>query len=277
MANGVPAGAEASYLAARGVFGTGLRATTWLFLIAEAAAVGLLVLVLSRMGAPLERVALVAWHPLAVSEIAANGHVDALVLLAGAGLLAAWQSRRFALAGAAVGLGALAKLGPIVLVPVLARRGGPRFLAASLGLIGLAYVPYLGGGSARGGLDRGLRRPAAIRRQPLLARRAGRRRRRPAVVLGAILLSIVLVVSLREHESVEQVARSCLLVLGGLLLVAGYVQPWHALALLPFLVVTPAPGWLWLTGTLPLLYLFDDRMLPVQPDGANDKIRGRFR
>jgi hypothetical protein len=60
----------------------------------------------------------------------------------------------------------------------------------------------------------------------------------------------------REHESLEQVARSGLLVLGGLLLVLGYVQPWHALWLLPFMVIAVAPGWMWVTGTLPLVYLY---------------------
>ena len=51
---------------------------------------GLLVLVLARMRSrpPLERVVAYAWHPLAVSEVAAGGHVDALAVLALAGLLA---------------------------------------------------------------------------------------------------------------------------------------------------------------------------------------------
>jgi len=155
-----PPGAEASFLAARGVFGNGLRATTWLFLAAEGLAVLLLLLVLARARMPLERVALYAWHPLAISEIAANGHVDAVAVLAATGLLAAWQARRFGLAGTAVAVGALVKLGP------------------------------------------------------------------------------------------------GLLVLGGLLLVLGYVQPWHALWLLPFMVIVVAPGWMWVTGTLPLVYLY---------------------
>jgi len=258
-----PPGAEASYLAARAVFGTGLRATTWLFLLAEATAIGLLLLVLARLGAPPERVVLLAWHPLAVSEIAANGHVDALVLVAVAGLLAAWQARRFALGGAAVALGALAKLGPLVLAPALARRGGSRFVAVSLGLVALAYVPYLGAGTLVTGsiADYVDRQRFGGSLYWLTGQALGDVA--SALVLGAILLSIVVVVALREHESVEGVARSCLLVLGGLLLVAGYVQPWHALSLLPFLVVTSAPGWLWLTGALPLLYLFDDGPLPV--------------
>lgn len=258
-----PPGAEASYLAARGVFGTGLRATTWLFLLAEAAAAGLLVLVLARLGAPLERVAVLAWHPLAVSEIAANGHVDALALLAGAGLLASWQARRFALGGAAVALGALVKLGPLLLVPALARRGGRRFVAVVAALVALAYLPYVGAGRLVAGsiadyVDRQRFGGSLYWLTGQVLSDAA-----SALVLGAILLTLVVVVALREHDAVDQVARSCLLALGGLLLVAGYVQPWHALALLPFLVVTPAPGWLWLTGALPLLYLYDSGALPA--------------
>ena len=62
----------------------------------------------------------------------------------------------------------------------------------------------------------------------------------------------------------SQVARSCLLVLGSLLLVVSYVQPWHALWLLPFFAIVVTPGWLWLTGTLPLLYLFElEWQLPI--------------
>ncbi len=136
-----PPAAQASFLTARTVFGNGVRATTWLFVLAEAAAIGLLVLVLARMRAPLERIALVAWHPIAISEIAANGHVDALALLAGAALLAAWQARRFTLAGLAVAFAALVKLGPILLVPALVRRGRWRFALAALVPCLLAYLP----------------------------------------------------------------------------------------------------------------------------------------
>jgi len=258
-----PPGAEAGFLAARGVFGHGARATTWLFLAAEAVAVALLLFVLHRRGAPLERIALYAWHPLAVSEIAANGHVDALAVLAGAGLLAAWQARRFGLAGAVVALGALVKLGPALLLVALARRGGRRFVWPAVAVGVLAYVPYLSaGGDVVGSISDYVGRQRfggslwwAL--SPHLGATA------TTAVLAVCLAALVAVVGLREHESVDQVTRSALLVLGGLLIVLGYVQPWHALWLLPFLAVASAPGWLWLTGLLPLLYLFGlDRELP---------------
>jgi len=260
-----PPGAEASFLAARGVFGGGLRATTWLFLAAEAGAVALLLLVLRRMPSrpPVERVALYAWHPLAVSEIAGNGHVDALAVFALAALLAAWQARRYALAGAAVACAALVKLGPIMLVPALTRRGGRRFGLVALGLCVLAYLPYLSVGAAVFGDLRDYVARQRFGSGPwwLLSQHIGKGG--ATLALAVALAALVGIVALREHDAVGQVARSSLLVLGGLLLAVSYVQPWHALWLLPFLAIAAAPGWMWLTGALPLLYLYGiDRELP---------------
>lgn len=251
-----PPGAEASFLAARTAFGPDVRATTWLFLLAEGAALMLLVLVLVRMRAPPERVAIAAWHPLAVSEIAGNGHVDALALLAGAALLAAWAGRRRRLAGIAVGFGALVKLGPLLLVPALARGGGRRFALAALATVAAGYALYSSAGrDVVGSLFRYLDREdlgslAWWTLAPHLGREGA------SMLLLLAVLAVVAVVSLRAHDSVEQVARTCLLVLGVLLLAAAFLQPWYALWLLPFLAVTAAPAWLWLTGTLPLLYTF---------------------
>jgi len=258
-----PPGAEAGFLAARGLFGAGLRATTWLFLLVDALAIGSLVLALSRLRLPLERVAILAWHPLAVSEIAGNGHSDALALLACSGLLAAWACGRRGLAGAAVGAGALFKLGPVLLVPALLLGGGRRFFALAAGLIAAAYLAYASAGTKVVGSfsqyldEEDLGSLAWWTLQPHVGREAAR-----ALLLVA-LLAVVAVVALRDHESVDQVARSGLLVLGAALLTTAFLQPWYALWLLPFLVVTAAPAWLWLTGSLPLLYVFGlDEHLP---------------
>ncbi len=259
-----PPGAEASFLAARSLFGTGVRATTWLFLIVVAAAMGLLILTLARISVPLERVAILAWHPLAISEIAANGHSDALAVLAGSALLAAWAFGLRGFAGAAVGAAALFKLGPILLLPALARGGGRRFVAATMTTVAVGYAAYSSAGTKVVGslftyLDKeDLGSLAWWALNPYLGRSASR-----AVLLAALLV-VVAVVSFRKHEKVEEVARSSLLVLGTLLLTLSLVQPWYALWLLPFLTVVSAPAWLWLTGTLPLLYLFGvEQRLPL--------------
>lgn len=270
-----PPGAQASFLAARVAFGNGVRATTWLFLLAEAAAIGLLVLVLARTGAPLERVSVLAWHPLAVSEIAGNGHVDALALLAGAGLLAAWTSRRTGLAGVAVGFGVLVKLGPLLLIPALARGGGRRFVLAALALVAAAYVPYLAvGRGLLGDLPRLLRNEdLGSLAWYLLSREVGRETAR--TMLAVLLLVVVAFVALRVHDTLEQVARTSLVVLGGVLLASSLLQPWYALWLLPFLVVSAGPAWLWLTGTIPLLYVFGLQSGPL-PSWVRFVIYGPF-
>ena len=250
-----PPGAQVSFLGARVAFGNGLRATTVLFLLAEALAIGLLIFVLSRMAVPLERVALLAWHPLAVSEIAGNGHVDALALVSGAGLLAAWTTQRKGLAGLAVGWGAMVKLGPILLLPALARAGGRRFVLAAVGFVVACVALYASVGRGLvGGLPRYADEDLGSLAWYYLARATGRDEARLVLLLG--LVTVVCFVALRAHETVDQVARTGLLVLGGAILTTAFLQPWYALWLLPFLVVTAAPAWLWLTGTLPLLYVF---------------------
>ena len=252
-----PPGAEASFIGARVVFGHGLRATTWLYLLAEAAALGLLVTTLVRLRAPPERVLVAAWHPLAISEIAANGHVDALALLAGAALLAAVASGRRGLAGATVGFGTLVKLGPILLLPALGRLGGRRFGLIALGVVGAGYLAYSSVGTRVTGTAVRLIRSEDIgslawkELLPWLGADGAR------YLLLGVLLAVVAVVSVRQHDTVDQVARTALLVLGGELLATNYLQPWYALWLLPFLAVTAAPAWLWLSGTLPLIYVFD--------------------
>ena len=262
-----PPGAEAAFLAARGIFGTGLRSTTWLFLAGEAVAAALLVLVLARMSSrpPLERVAAYAWHPLAISEIAANGHVDALAVTALAALLAAWQARRFALAGVAVALAALVKLGSDSPRSVTRQAGRPLVRRhRDRRLRALLHPVSLGGhGGLRG--SRRVRTGAAVRQRGVVGARASSRRNRGDRVSSAsVFSSSSPSVALREHDDIEQVSRSCLLVLGTLLLVVSYVQPWHALWLLPFFAIVVAPGWLWLTGALPILYVFElDSELPI--------------
>ncbi len=251
-----PPGAEAAFFGARVVFGDGVRATTWLFLLAQGLAVVLLVGVLRRVGAPPERVALLAWHPLAVSEIAANGHSDALVVLACSALLAAWSVERRGLAGFVTGLAALVKLGPLVLIVALARGGSRRFVAAGAAAVAAGYAAYASVGSRVIGSfaqyldEEDLGSLAWYSLQQVVGRDHAR------ALLAGVVLAIVAVVAFRAHDTVEQVARTGLVTLGAILLGTAYLQPWYALWLLPFLVVTAAPAWLWLSGTLPLLYVF---------------------
>lgn len=87
----------------------------------EAAAVLTIIALLRRQGAPATRVAVYAWHPLPLWEIAGNGHVDAaMVALLLAGLLVHLKGRTL-LAGLLATLGGLVKPTALLALPVFWR------------------------------------------------------------------------------------------------------------------------------------------------------------
>ena len=103
----------------------------------------LILLLLRRGGAPPERVLVYAWHPLAVWEIAGNGHIDsALCFLLALAFL--FRRRGMPLAtGIAVAGGTLIKFFPVLLIPSLYRKWDWRLPAGFAATIALLYLPYL--------------------------------------------------------------------------------------------------------------------------------------
>ncbi|WP_088346739.1 MULTISPECIES: glycosyltransferase 87 family protein [Rhodomicrobium] len=112
----------------------------------EALAIWAIILLLRSRGLPLALVAVYAWHPLALWEIAGSGHVDiiavAFLLLA---MLAAERGSRFA-AGAALAAGVLAKYFPLAIAPAIWRRGDWKMPAGFVAAMLVLSLPYLGAG-----------------------------------------------------------------------------------------------------------------------------------
>ena len=81
------------------------------------------ILCLLRVARP-SRVLVYAWSPLAVVEIAGQGHTEALVV-AGLGLLVGGWGRAWPLRSLGVTIAGLAKLYPLALLPQAWRRDGP--------------------------------------------------------------------------------------------------------------------------------------------------------
>ena len=138
----------------------------WKTLAAAADLLGCLFLIrlARRLGLPAARAAWYAWNPLVVLEGAGMGHVDVLAVAAALGAVLLLVGRPAAAAGlerprvlgaaAWAAAGVLAKLGPLAVLPFWARRSGrpALFLAAALGLTGLALLPVA---AAAGGLPPG--------------------------------------------------------------------------------------------------------------------------
>src|SRR5262249_5802481 len=145
-------------------------------------AVAMLMLVLARTGLDPARAIIFAWHPLVIFESAHSGHIEAVyVAFLILGLLA-WAYRKSALTGVALGIAAMMKFYPSLLLPAfllltpeiaktsasngsakidwptarrLVNRKNFAMLAGFIATIILLYLPYWNAGSNLFGFVRG--------------------------------------------------------------------------------------------------------------------------
>ncbi len=260
-------------------------------LAGDLAVVGALVVLLRRAGAPAERVLIYAWHPLTVLEFAHSGHNDALMLaplvlalaltagptasaVVGNARRAAASRRSSALPAALlVAIGALAKVTPLLLFPLLPRRLGVLPVLAALALVGAVWAPFLflgGGTSGVGSIAAYLGSwqdndsVHAVLRELAGARAA---KALTLIGLGAAVLALTLHPALRRRPLWWQ----AYVVLGLSIAFASTVHAWYLTWLLPFLAphlvarasfpfVAPwsALAWLLLSGLVALPYLTYD-------------------
>ncbi len=213
-------------------------------LIGLAAVFGLL----RSAGQPLSQAVIYAWNPLVLVEVWGMGHLDALVIPAATG--AAWAAlrARYALAGALLGVGALVKLYPAALLPLLPVAAWPVAAGAFVVTVLAGYLPaLLSGTAALGSLPRYVSEEyfnPGILRALMDA---------PAVSLAAAALWVGSVSALRREAPL---AGRAVLLIGGLLLLSPNLFPWYAVWLVPFLAAAPSAPWIAFTGTVVLAYGF---------------------
>ncbi len=288
-----PPVAQLLFAAVAAVGGSALLLKSCLVLF-DLAVVQVIWAMLRRVGADEGRIALYAWSPLVVTEVAGNGHVDALailLLLLGIQLIIVGRWRVSTLL---LGLAAGAKLAPLAAFPALARRIPARCWWIPFAVLLAVTVPYFGAGSA---LGRGL------------WEYAGRWRHNDSLfglLLGALeavnptaeLKAIIFWIQQRLGDSVLIQAlyrtvypvylarwlaaalwaaaaiqvfrrrlpplRGSFCLLAAALLLSPTVHPWYVLWIVPFLALRPDTAWTLFTGLVPLSYLLGT--LPVRED-----------
>jgi hypothetical protein len=248
-----PPVAQLWFLAGHAAGASQLRDLGWAVvgLVADVATIVLLWRLLVARGRPLWWLAVYAWSPVAVLEAVQNGHVDGLATAFVVGAVAL-AGRRPAAAGAVLGLAAMVKLYPALLLPVLLGRRAARVLAAFAAVVVVSYLPhvlalgsdvlgYLPGYLAEedyGGQDGGTRF--------LLLGLLGLSGPAATVVaglLGAGVAAYVLRVVRASPPGTDLAPVACLL-LGAALLVATPVQPWYGLPLAALAALAGRPAWL---------------------------------
>lgn len=220
----------------------------------EAVIMAVLIALLRRLGQNEATVVAYAWHPLAVFEIANNGHVEALmVALALCGVWLLIASRR--VAGAfVVGLAAVVKPYAVFMLPAFWRRWDWRAPLAAIGAVLLCYLPYLGAGRGVLGFlgqgylaEEGLTSGDGIWIVALL-QAIGLRLPGLATLYAAVAAIVMIALGLRiawrgERTPPQTMADLVLLLTVGLFLMSPN-YPWYFLLLVPFLALgAGAPVW----------------------------------
>jgi alpha-1,6-mannosyltransferase len=221
--------------------------------------IGVLGLLLIRLGGRLRLLVLYAWHPLVAVEVASSGHYEPLAILpmvAGLALLAAGREKTAWLAwGAALatkyvgvlpalfaGLAALRRrdrhivvFGPLLLLGVFVA------LSAPFALDGTLPFGSLGTYTANWAHNASLHALLA----PLVGFHPARR------ILGVVFLAWLVFVATRGWAP----HRAFVAVFVGLFYLSPVVHPWYGLWLIALLPLIPSPSLALLSGLMPLSYL----------------------
>ena len=256
---------------------TTLKAVMALF---DLLAVAMLMLVLVRAGLDPAKAVIFAWHPLVIFESAHSGHIEAVyVAFLVAGLLA-WSHSRSALTGVALGMAAMVKFYPLLLLPAflfltpeptttsatsarrLINKKNLTMLAGLAATIILAYLPYWNAGSNLFAFMRGYFEEEGFVNSGARYFFLELARKVIWIPTGVFLFLAVLCLVgvavgqlLKEKRDAGDVARSSTALIGTYVLLTTPRYSWYYVWLIPFLCLAPGMGWVYVTAASVLLYL----------------------
>jgi len=236
----------------------------------------LLVRLLGHLGRPREEVLLYAWNPLVVKELAGSGHVDALMIFLLVLTVERLVARRRetalfpeAAAWTTWAGAALAKVGALVLAPLVVRRTRVRWWWVGPAALAVLALPYLDGVRSLAGAlgvyaGEWVANAGAWGLVRWLAEAAGAARPEAWAhgVTRAALGVLVAVTAWRsgvlpegERSASSLTVHAAFLALAGTVLLAPAVMPWYLLWALPLAVAVGYRSWWLLTGLSLLYYL----------------------
>ncbi|GCE05688.1 glycosyltransferase family 87 protein [Dictyobacter aurantiacus] len=256
-----PPGAQGFYLLSYLLAPDNLPFLKALFSLCEVISTGLLALLLQRKGCDPARCLIYGWCPVAIVEVALQGHVDALmvmfIMLTLVCAQGTWRGARV-VTGLCLALATLTKLYPILLLVVVWRgRRDWWLLITCLLTIVLSYIPYLilGHGQIFGFFASYASEVGSMNGGPLalFMYRLSKQTGWPLQVTYAVDLLLVCSVSLwiwirRLQERISMEA-SVLILFCVIFLISSHVFPWYTTVLLPPVALmvgspwTRASGW----------------------------------
>jgi hypothetical protein len=236
----------------------------------EIVTIAAVIALLRHLGRPATRVVAYAWHPLAVWEIANNGHIDAAMVAMM--MLAVWlfASGRPLAAAAVTTVGALFKPFAVLILPALWRPWDWTMPLIVAVVAALLYLPYLSAGTGVLGFLPGyaseekLDSGSAFWALEMLRWIIGAPVRAVPLYVAAAL-AILAVLALRASFRRDRPLAAAIGDIDALLLAFSFLlspnYPWYFLMAVPFIALTGSlPGWVLTIGGFAL---YD--VVPVDP------------
>lgn len=235
----------------------------------ELGSVAVLLVLLRTAGRPLYQVALYAWHPMPVWELAGNGHVDGAALLFTALAVLAAVRLRFGGVGVALALATLCKFLPLALAPALWRRWDWKAPLAGIATVAVGYALYLRAGWRVLGFlpgyaqEEGLGNGSgffAVRLLEAAGPVPGWASRAYLLACAVALAALAVAVAFRRWPAdaaarVRRVGGGALLLATVLIVALSPHYPWYMVSLVWLGCLRPSWCVAWLTISAPLLYL----------------------
>jgi alpha-1,6-mannosyltransferase len=223
----------------------------------EAIIITALLSLLRRQGRSPLRVAAYAWHPLAIWEIAGNGHIDVLMIAFMTVALLYCLRGSVLLAGVLATCGALVKPTALLALPVFWRPWNWKLVGAVLLTIAVCYLPFLSVGSRVIGFvpqyvaEEGLNSGAGFRLVAMVQKLTGpipHAATAYVALFAVVMIALALAAGFRRDRSDQAAIRWLGWLLIAFLMLTSPHYPWYFLALVPFLVLAPtASGWVFST------------------------------
>jgi alpha-1,6-mannosyltransferase len=235
-------------------------------LLADVVSIGLLVLLLGRLGLPPSYVLIYAWQPLVIVELGISGHLDGLMLPFVLLALFWMTAQRPALTGVALALATLIKLYPALLLPVFLQKRNLSMPLVFGGTVIAGYALYLEAGRQIIGYLPHYIAPDEFYNlsvRPILMWLVGHLVAEPFpyvkwLSIGVILATMWRCVRQPERSPQQAIAWGVALIALYLFVVSPSVFQWYLVWLLALATLTPGwltPAWLYWSWSVYFGYL----------------------
>ncbi len=221
----------------------------------------LVALTLHQLGRPPAHAMLYAWNPLVIKVFAGSGHVDAIVAATLAACAYFFVRQKRTMASLSFALAVLAKIAPIVVLPLVAKRAGWRNSLLAGAAVVAGYIPFLDAGPGVFAGFRKFAREWQFNAGPFAAMRsvAGWLTASPElsarIISGLSIAALTAWIVWRDDAQEKTFSHHAAPLVGFAMILSPVVMPWYIAGVLPLAAVAGQRFWFWFSAIVCCAFL----------------------